>query len=73
MDGVAICVENYARWMQEKVGGVSVITPRNPGVDYSDRAYEVLAYMSVPVPFRPPYVTGISEIDPLFLKQLLKR
>ncbi len=73
MDGVAICVENYARWMQEKVGGVSVITPRNPGVDYSDRAYEVLDYMSVPVPFRPPYVTGISEIDPLFLKQLLKR
>ncbi len=73
MDGVAICVENYARWMQEKVGGVSVITPRNPGVDYSDRAYEVLDYMSVPVPFRPPYVTGISEIDPLFLKRLLKR
>ena len=73
MDGVAVCVENYAHWMQEKVGGVSVITPRNPGVDYSDRAYEVLDYMSVPVPFRPPYVTGISEMDPVFLKQLLKR
>lgn len=73
MDGVAVCVENYARWMQEKVGGVSVITPRNPGADYSDRAYEVLDYLSVPVPFRAPYVTGISEIDPAFLKQLLKR
>ena len=73
MDGVAVCVENYARWMQEKVGGVSVITPRNPGVDYSDKAYEVLDYLSVPVPFRHPYVTGISEMDPAFLKQILKR
>ena len=73
MDGVAVCVENYARWMQERVGGVSVITPRNPGVDYSDRDYEVLDYLSVPVPFRPPYMTGISEMDPAFLKQLLQR
>lgn len=73
MDGVAICVENYAHWMQERVGGVSVITPRNPGADYSDKHYEVLDYLSVPVPFRAPYVTGISEIDPAFMKQLLKR
>ena len=73
MDGVAVCVENYARWMQEKVGGVSVITPRNPGADYSDKAYEVLDYLSIPVPFRHPYVTGISEMDPAFMKQLLKR
>ena len=73
MDGVAVCVENYARWMQEKVGGVSVITPRNSGADYSDKHYEVLDYMSVPVPFRAPYVTGISEMDPVFLKQLFKR
>ena len=73
MDGVAVCVENYARWMQEKVGGVSVVTPRNPGADYSDKSYEVLDYLSVPVPFRAPYVTGISEIDPAFLKQILKR
>ena len=73
MDGVAVCVENYAHWMQEKVGGVAVVTPRNPGADYSDKAYEVLDYLSVPVPFRAPYVTGISEMDPAFLKQLLQR
>ena len=29
MDGVAVCVENYARWIQEKVGGVSVVTPKS--------------------------------------------
>ena len=73
MDGVAVCVENYAHWMQEKVGGVAVVTPRNPGADYSDKAYEVLDYLSIPVPFRAPYVTGISEMDPAFLKQLLQR
>lgn len=73
MDGVAVCVENYARWMQEKVGGVSVVTPRNPGADYSGKPYEVLDYLSVPVPCRAPYVTGISEMDPAFMQQLLKR
>lgn len=73
MDGVAICVENYARWMQKKVGGVSVITPKNPGADYSDKKYEVLDYLSVPVPFRSPYVTGISEMDPAFVAKILKR
>ena len=35
MDGVAICVQNYAYWMQKKVGGVSVITPNVPGADYN--------------------------------------
>lgn len=73
MDGVAICVENYARCMQELVGGVSVITPENRGVDYKDKKYEVLSYNSVPVPFRPPYVTGIAEVDPTFLHKILRR
>ena len=73
MDGVAICVENYARWMQEKVGGVSVITPKNIGADYSDKKYEVLDYLSVKVPFRPPYVTGVSEMDPNFLRKIIRR
>jgi len=73
MDGVAVCVENYARWMQEKVGGVSVITPKNNGADYSDKKYEVLDYLSVKVPFRPPYVTGVSEMDPVFLRKIVRR
>ena len=73
MDGVGICVENYARWMQEKVGGVSVITPKNLGADYSDKKYEVLDYLSVKVPFRAPYVTGISEMDPNFVRKIIRR
>lgn len=73
MDGVAVCVQNYARWMQEKVGGVSVITPNKAGANYKQYPYEVLDYMSVPVPFRHPYVTGIAQIDPLFRAKLSRR
>ena len=73
MDGVAVCVQNYAYWMQKKVGGVSVITPNVPGADFSQYDYEVLDYFSVPVPFRQPYVTGIAEVDPAFLLKITKR
>ena len=73
MDGVAICVQNYAYWMQKKVGGVSVITPNVPGANYRQYDYEVLDYFSVPVPFRQPYVTGIAEVDPAFLVKIAKR
>ncbi|MBQ9193720.1 MAG: glycosyltransferase [Bacteroidales bacterium] len=73
MDGVAICVENYAKWMQKMVGGVSVITPSASGADYSRYDFEVLDYFSVPVPFRKPYVAGIGEVDPTFLAKIVKR
>lgn len=72
MDGVSVCVSNYARWMQKKVGGVAVVTPNVPGANY-DYDFEVMDYFSVPVPFRHPYVTGIAEIDPAFIKKILAR
>ena len=73
MDGVAVCVQNYAHWMQKKVGGVSVITPNKFNANYKQYDYEVLDYMSIPVPFRKPYVTGIAQIDPIFMTKLLNR
>lgn len=72
MDGVSVCVQNYAYWMQKKVGGVQVITPSVPGADYSRYDYKVVDYMSVPVPFRKPYVTGIAQLDPSFLADVMK-
>ena len=72
MDGVSVCVQNYAYWLQKKVGGVNVITPNVPGTDYSVYDYKVIDYMSVPVPFRPPYVTGVAELDPFFISDILK-
>jgi len=73
MDGVSVCVENYAYWLQKKVGGVGVITPSVPSADYSKCDYEVLGYPSIPVPFRHPYVTGMAEMDPVYLSRLLQR
>ena len=31
MDGVAVCIENYAKWIQKMAGEVKVITPNVPG------------------------------------------
>jgi len=71
MDGVSVCMENYANWLQKKVGGVCVITPSVRGADYSRYDYKVLDYFSIPVPRRHPYVTGIAEIDPSYLSKIL--
>ena len=65
MDGVSVCMENYAKWLQKMVGDVKVVTPTVPGADYSQLDYQVLDYLSVPVPKRRPYVTGVAEMDPL--------
>ena len=73
MDGVAVCAQNYAYWMQKKVGGVSVITPNVYGANYKALDYEILDYLSVPVPFRHPYVTGMPPMDPVFMTRLTKR
>jgi len=70
MDGVAVCVENYAYWLQKKVGGVKVVTPNVPGADYSKYDFDVLDYISVPVPKREPYVTGVAEVDPRYLVKI---
>lgn len=72
MDGVSVCMQNYAYWMQKKVGGTCVITPTVPGADYSRLDYKVFDYFSVPVPKRHPYVTGLAGIDPTFLAQIAK-
>ena len=73
MDGVSVCMENYAYWLQKMAGDVKVITPKVPGTDYESLPYEVLSYFSFPVPKRPPYVTGIAEVDPKFVTNILTR
>ncbi len=72
MDGVSVCVQNYAYWLQQKLGDVCVVTPKASGADYSGHDYQVIDYMAVPVIGRPPYVTGIAELDPSYWKRILK-
>ena len=70
MDGVSVCMENYAYWLQKKVGGVAVVTPHVPKADYSVHDYKVFDYLSFPVPKRHPYVTGVAEFDPTYLAKI---
>ena len=70
MDGVAVCMQNYAYWIQKKAGGVCVVIPNKPGTDYSVYDYKVFDYLSVPVPGRSPYVTGVAEMDPTYLAKI---
>ena len=72
MDGVSVCVSNYAYWMQKMVGDIAVVTPNVPGADYSVHDFDVIDFLSVPVPFRKPYVTGVAEMDPSFLRKIAK-
>ena len=70
MDGVSVCMENYAYWLQKKVGGVAVVTTHVPKADYSVHEYKVFDYMSIPVPKRRPYMTGIAAFDPTYLAKI---
>ena len=72
MDGVSICVQNYAHWLQKKVGDVTVVTPSVSGADYSAYDYKVFDYFSVPVPTRYPYVSGLAGIDPVYHAKIAK-
>lgn len=70
MDGVAVCVQNYAYWMQKKMGAVSMVTPHARNAHYENYDYQILDYMSIPVPGRAPYVTGVTRLDLGFQNRL---
>lgn len=62
MDGVANVTHNYALWLNRKYGQAYVVTPGFPG--YRDQEeYQVLRYLSLPLPPRPPYRLGLPQLD----------
>lgn len=70
-DGVANAVRNYAYWLNRKFGKSYVVTPSCPG--YEDREeFEVLRYLSVPLPLRRPYRVGLPLIDVNLRKKIRK-
>ncbi len=65
MDGVGVCVENYARWLQHGSAQAVVVAPRVPG--YTDvEPYTVLRYRSVAFPPMKPYRIGLPWLDARF-------
>jgi len=68
-DGVANVVRNYSYWLEQKYGSCCVVTPYVP--KYRDREdFDVLRYVSVPVPGRHPYRAGLPYLDPMVRHKL---
>lgn len=71
VDGVSLCVENYAYWLQKKHASVDVVIPHIYGGDYSALDYQVHEYLSFPIPGRAPYVMGVPALDPFIYRGLM--
>lgn len=65
MDGVGMAAQNYAYWLHEKGLDVRVITPYAPHSEQviAEAPYPINRYISVPIPYRPPYRYGMPHID----------
>ena len=74
LDGVAITAQNYAYWLKEMGHDVSVVTPYAPNMQevMSAATYPIYRYVSVPIPFRPPYRYGLPFLDIPFMRQWRK-
>ena len=71
MDGVSLTTQNYAYWLNKKMGDVCVVTPKSPlAKDETD--YPVYRYSSVPIPMRKPYRLGFPRIDWPFHEKINK-
>lgn len=68
-DGVAVCVENYARHLLRLGTEAAVATPWAP--DWTDiDEFPVFRYLSFPVPGWKPYRAGLPEADPAFHRRV---
>ncbi|MEA4936302.1 MAG: glycosyltransferase [Paludibacter sp.] len=71
IDGVAVTVQNYAKWMYQHERNVCVVTPKAP--DYIDTdPFPVYRYPSIPLVSRKPYRLGLPDIDIAFQTKLEK-
>ncbi|MCX7771658.1 MAG: glycosyltransferase, partial [Clostridia bacterium] len=69
MDGVGNVAKNYTYWLNKKYGTCYAITPGFPR--HKDKEeFTVLRYGSLGVPTRPPYRTGVPQLDGIFMRKL---
>ncbi|MFP4011348.1 MAG: glycosyltransferase [Spirochaetaceae bacterium] len=68
MDGVGVCMENYAYWIQLNHGQATVVAPESPA--YRDRAvFDVLRFRAVPLPKMRPFRVGVPWLDYKFMRR----
>jgi len=68
IDGVAITVENYARWLPQHGFNPMVITPWNKVK--TQMSYPVERYLSIPIIGRSPYRLGLEMLDPTIHRRM---
>ena len=69
MDGVAICTENYAKWLNHDHAPTIIVTPGVPGFHY-EADFEVYSFSSIPfLPMRP-FRVGLPFLDRSFQRRL---
>ncbi len=73
LDGVAVTVANYARWLGRILGPTVVVTPGPRRHRGDDGGFDVVRYLSVPVIPRPPYRLGLPALDPTLGPRLARR
>lgn len=69
MDGVGVCVRNYALWLSKQGSDSYVIAPSIPNY-VDDDEFGVLRYRSVQLPAMAPYRAGLPGLDPEFHKRI---
>lgn len=62
VDGVAVAVENYARWLPLHQMQPAIITPWNK--QQTNFEFPLMRYLSIPIIGRKPYRLGLQQIDP---------
>lgn len=68
MDGVAIAVENYAKWLSANHAPSFAVGPKVP--DYEDSDPHILRFMSLRLKMADPYRLGFPRIDREFNKTI---
>ncbi|MBU8914401.1 MAG: glycosyltransferase [Spirochaetales bacterium] len=63
MDGVGVCAENYARWINANHGKGVAIVPSQPRFEDRDE-FEVIRFASLPFVFMHPYRVGVPWMSP---------
>ena len=69
MDGVGSVTKNYAYWLNRTLGPSYVIAPAFPGFE-DDEEFEVLRFLSCPIPRRSPYRVPVIGLDVPFRLRL---
>ena len=63
MDGVGVCVENYARWINARHGQAIAVVPSQPHFEDRDE-FDVIRFASLPFLLFQPYRMGIPWLWP---------